>query len=703
MSGWRIRRIAMAALFTLLSGTGPMVADDGVPPVERQAVQAALRIDLAKDWRIVVTSNDRVARCAAVELALTFERITRNRPAILQSDERTGPVILLSHGPGGDGFRWRATGDRVEITGDGPGGLLYGMYDFLEALGCRWVEPGRRGERLPSGTSLALERNFSRQAPSFKGRCLIIGHAAFMADADGWIVWAARNRLNTIFLHVTADALAFGAAPEKRWAGKRETALELMKDRGMVIEYGGHRLASFLPRELFKKNPDMFRMAGGSRTADFNFCPSSVGALAVIQRNAKEYLCEHPYADVFHAWPDDILGGGWCSCPKCARYTPSEQALLAANAVAAVLQKVNPRAQLSFLSYYDTEDVPRKVKPLSNVCMLWAPRKRCYAHALSGDACGVNAPRYTRGFAAQADYFRATGARPARVFEYYLDAILFKSVLPPLAGVMRRDLVFYRAAGAHTIQALMTGDFPWTSPQPNAWIFARLAWNADADSASLLREFCGSAFGKGAAAAMASYFGSLEKAFALALEISPAMKLPEVQTPMLRLFDSPPTDLGDPFFEPPMELAKKAAREKDIYALIMKAEEDLQSVRESALPTAWRAERASFELMKAWLSFDVARADLYAGLAGGVPKDELLRRHASAEKAMNAVIDWGRGGISGSVYRHNFELMHAYFWRLRLDKIRYDHLADGIDRLFIKYRAMARIGWLYFRLLRAYE
>ncbi len=152
-----------------------------------------------------------------------------------------------------------------------------------------------------------------------------------------------------------------------------------------------------------------------------------------------------------------------------------------------------------------------------------------------------------------------------------------------------------------------------------------------------------------------------------------------------------------------MELAKKAAREKDIYALIMKAEEDLQSVRESALPTAWRAEKASFELMKAWLSFDVARADLYAGLAGSVPKDELLRRHAAAEKAMNAVSTGGAGASAGRCIAIKFELMHAYFWRLRLDKIRYDHLADGIDRLFIKYRAMARIGWLYFRLLRAYE
>ena len=70
---------------------------------------------------------------------------------------------------------------------------------------------------------------------------------------------------------------------------------------------------------------------------------------------------------------------------------------------------------------------------------------------------------------------------------------------------------------------------------------------------------------------------------------------------------------------------------------------------------------------------------------------------------MSAVIDWRLEGIAETTCRDNFELMHAYFWRLRLDKIRYDNFENGIGKIFVKYRAMARIGWLYFKLLRAYE
>ena len=42
----------------------------------------------------------------------------------------------------------------------------------------------------------------------------------------------------------------------------RDTVLESMRDRGMVIEYGS--TPCFFAAKLFK-NPDMFRMASGAR------------------------------------------------------------------------------------------------------------------------------------------------------------------------------------------------------------------------------------------------------------------------------------------------------------------------------------------------------------------------------------------------------------------------------------------------------
>jgi hypothetical protein len=60
---------------------------------------------------------------------------------------------------------------------------------------------------------------------------------------------------------------------------------------------------------------------------------------------------------------------------------------------------------------------------------------------------------------------------------------------------MARDLGFYAGAGAHTVQALMTGMRDWEEPHPNPWAFARLAWDPERDAAPLLGEFCTAMWG----------------------------------------------------------------------------------------------------------------------------------------------------------------------------------------------------------------
>ena len=54
---------------------------------------------------------------------------------------------------------------------------------------------------------------------------------------------------------------------------------------------------------------------------------------------------------------------------------------------------------------------------------------------------------------------------------------------------MAADLAAYAAAGAHTVQALMTGGGAWRTPHPNPWLFAQLAWNPRQDPGALLREW----------------------------------------------------------------------------------------------------------------------------------------------------------------------------------------------------------------------
>ena len=116
---------------------------------------------------------------------------------------------------------------------------------------------------------------------------------------------------------------------------------------------------------------------------------------------------------------------------------------------------------------------------------MWAPRERSYDDRVDG---GPNAGLWDL-FQRQVAHYAAAGARPPRVFEYYVDAIRFAGSVPELGGVVATDLVAYAAAGAHTVQALMTGAGAWRTPHPNPWLFSHLAWNPRQDAQALLREW----------------------------------------------------------------------------------------------------------------------------------------------------------------------------------------------------------------------
>ena len=55
------------------------------------------------------------------------------------------------------------------ITGSNPRSVLQGAYRFLRELGCRWVRPGKEGERIPS---VIIDRSEVRvcETPSYRYR-----------------------------------------------------------------------------------------------------------------------------------------------------------------------------------------------------------------------------------------------------------------------------------------------------------------------------------------------------------------------------------------------------------------------------------------------------------------------------------------------------------------------------------------------------
>jgi hypothetical protein len=334
--------------------------------------------DVSKNWMILVPPNAPAARKAAEDLSrclrlLGPETSTRgeNAPVLMEAsvsaEPRDIPVIILnsdSGNPEARGFSWRVGEDRVEIFGQGEGGLCKGIYDFLSALGFRWPEqvsvkdPAEHlrfeKELLPppeTGKVFSF-KNGHAQMPSDEGpltgswKRLVIPEKSQALQTPkkraAMMTWAIRNGF---------DALVFPF-------GCPEGAVQEAKGYGLAAEAGGWVISSLVPRKLFFFHKELFRMEGGERKKKIHFCPTNPETIAILRSEGKKMLSSigGDGIRIFHLWPEQGEENTWCTCPSCRAFTYSEQYCIAVNAVGDALAELYQDGLISMLDEPDEEN-----------------------------------------------------------------------------------------------------------------------------------------------------------------------------------------------------------------------------------------------------------------------------------------------------------------------------------------------------------
>ncbi len=409
-----------------------------------------------------------------------------------------------------DGFVIRSMGPDVVILGKGSRGVLYGCYAFLELQGVRWYFPGKQYEVVPRH---ALDWNAQlriNESPAFPKRILFYWPNNYSSVLD-WIDFCAKVRLNRFAFHYTW--------PARDWyIVMRPLVLPALQQRGMEIEVGGHFLSTFLPRTLFPEHPDWFRKnEQGNRSNDFDLNPFHQEALEYLATGACQYLQEMPEASLFHLWADDIDGGGggWSRESGKEDYTSSDQALLVSNFLVKRVREKLPDANLAYLAYHDTVSPPRVVKPEPGLVYLYAPRERCYAHALNDPTCDLNR-KYAK---ALENGLSAFGSANAEVFEYYADEILYENMTnPPIPEVLSADLKYYRQLGIPAVGVLMTETSNFVTPLVNMFLYPQGLWNSQRDLSQSLKEYAALYFGD---QNLTGYFQDLSRGMKNILNVCP--------------------------------------------------------------------------------------------------------------------------------------------------------------------------------------
>jgi hypothetical protein len=338
------------------------------------------QFDVSREWIILVPPGLPAVQKAAGDLVRCIGLLRGEAgfpPKQPVTEDASGPappdhapIVVLNSENGGrerNGFTWRTGSSRVEIYGESDRGLCAGIYDFLSKLGIRWPAPDR--EELPSpkadrngGYSLAASGAYEPSRYDGKGpapwRRFVPGkkdRAFSPKNREALVQWAARNKFDAL-------CVPLGAFLSNRFRRGWEGLQKLADEYALALEAGGWELSLLVPRRLFFFHREIFRMEGGRRKWQYNFCPTNPDTIGVIKSEGEKYFRAAEGISVFHLWPDK--GREWCSCPTCRAFTPAEQNRIAVNAAAGVLASIKPDA---FISYYENSGEGSKIPMRPNL------------------------------------------------------------------------------------------------------------------------------------------------------------------------------------------------------------------------------------------------------------------------------------------------------------------------------------------------
>ncbi len=297
-------------------------------------------------------------RYAANELRTYLGLIATAAFDVMEGGAHEGAQIALLPGDaalGEDGFEITSDGNRLTIAG-GKRGLIYGVYELLEHLGCRFFTP--ECEKIPSIPELEMPELNTRQVPVLEYR----EHhfAAYWHNPR----FAVKSRVNGHFPPI-----------KEEWGGHMEYVWFVHTMDNLVS-----------PGVYGQTHPEYFALIDGERYVAkerTQLCLTNPEVLAIAIESTRAALLAHPEARIISISQNDNYSQ--CQCEACRAVDLEEGSasgtlLRFVNAIAEALEPEFPDVIFDTLAYQYTRPVPRVTKPRHNVCVRLCSIESCFAH-----------------------------------------------------------------------------------------------------------------------------------------------------------------------------------------------------------------------------------------------------------------------------------------------------------------------------------
>jgi len=416
---------------------------------------------------------------AAAELRHYLNLITAAPFEIATQADGPAIAVKLDAALGDDAFTVRTVGDGIAIAG-GKRGVIYGVYELLEAMGCRFFTPAC--EKTPCAPDLPLPRLDIAQNPALEYRWH--NYRDFTQNPR----FAVKSRLNG-----TALPEAYGGGAPYAW-------FVHSFERNIIH-----------PDDYFDEHPEYFSMVDGRRLRDFSqLCLTNPDVLAITIEKTRAALRAKPECRIISVSQNDCMN--YCECPACAEIDEHEESHAGSliwfiNQVAEQIEDEFPEVVVDTLAYMYSRRPPKYLRPRHNVCVRLCSIECCFSHSFELCPCDENGNflddlqewakvcdrlyiwDYTTGFA-----------------HYPAPHPNWNALQPNMQSFVQNNVrgVFEQACGA------LGGGTDLN--ELRAYLICKLLWDADCDLDLHKREFCAYYYGAAAPFLLAYIDTLVEKA-----------------------------------------------------------------------------------------------------------------------------------------------------------------------------------------------
>jgi hypothetical protein len=384
-------------------------------------------------------------------------RVAQAKPAI------TTPDL------GDEGYSIAVRGERLFLLGGRKRGAINAALALLEEdLGCRWYTT--TDARIPKRPTVVFSPVPRSYAPPLEIRDPFYSNA-FNGD------WSLMNRTN-----------APGAAVPEELGGHIGYALFVHTSNTLVS-----------PDKYFAQHPEYYMMSQDGKRTPQQLCFSNPDVVRIATENCLQILKDKPNCEIISVSKND--GGGSCNCPKCrainkAEGSDSGSLLNFVNQVAANIEKVYPRVQVSTLAYLETYQPPKTIRPRRNVAIQLCTDRCMWAYPFTP-------ARLNKDFSSALVAWSKVTDR-IHIWDYCVNFSHYTAPMPNMDVVADniRFFVDHHCRGVMEQGAYQSpgSEFEWM----RVWVMAKLMWDPSRDLQELMQDFIYGYYGK-AAPAIAEY------------------------------------------------------------------------------------------------------------------------------------------------------------------------------------------------------